>query len=759
MIPRAGALLLATSLGAGLATGLARFPDPVAVRIALVGAALVDRRPGTVALAAAGIGGHLIGSHAAQADRTACARMLPLGEDTLRLRTVDPVARSGRVIPLGRGCHGAVRAFWPRDAELPAGVTATVRARWVPRPGRLARADGILVIRRVVATSGAPDFLDRSRTVVHRRVATLFGPRAGLVDALVTGRSGAIEADLRERFAASGLVHILSISGFHMSLLGFWTLLLLGLVGVPPRHAQHLAALLVLAYAAWLGWPPPATRAAALFAVVAVGRHRQRALRPDGVLGASALVVLALDPLAVVDLGAWLSFAAMAGLLWATRWYRRQVAEPNVVIEGLAASVGASLVTAPIAALTIGRVAAVGPLVNLVAIPIAAALMPCLFAALLLAPVVPPVGEAFTAITTVLLAALDRVALFGATLPGAAGSASPGWRAALPWLVLLGLAWQALAGNASPREAIRRMGWGAVIFAWWPLATGMAVRVPGRDELAVHFLDVGQGDAAVIRTPAGRWLLVDAGPVLAGHDAGARVVVPFLRRHGARSVDLLVLSHGHQDHVGGAAAVLSVIPVGMVLEPGDPVDDERYLALLDTLASRGIRWRPVSAGWRVVVDGVAITVLGPPRAASHRTGDLNEDSVVLLVEYREFSVLFTGDAGMVTEPAWGAEPIAADLLKVGHHGSATATSSGLLAALEARAAVISLGRNRYGHPAPATLARLRAAGVPVWRTDREGTVTVTSDGRTFRVRGGRTTAEFDARDPTPENAPCCTPRR
>jgi competence protein ComEC len=198
------------------------------------------------------------------------------------------------------------------------------------------------------------------------------------------------------------------------------------------------------------------------------------------------------------------------------------------------------------------------------------------------------------------------------------------------------------------------------------------------------------------------------------------------------------------------------MPVGAVLEPGEPVADSAYLALLDTLAAHRVRWRPVEAGGAFTLDGISFRVLGPSGRA--RTGDLNEDSVVLLVQYGKFSALFTGDAGERTEPGWGSEPIDADLLKVGHHGSATATSVALLEAVEADAAVISLGRNRYGHPAPGTLGRLAAAGVPVWRTDREGTVNVVSDGRTFVVRGGRSAARYDASDPIPEPS-CCTPPR
>jgi competence protein ComEC len=132
---------------------------------------------------------------------------------------------------------------------------------------------------------------------------------------------------------------------------------------------------------------------------------------------------------------------------------------------------------------------------------------------------------------------------------------------------------------------------------------------------------------------------------------------------------------------------------------------------------------------------------------------------VLLVRYGDFTALYTGDAGLPAEATWQDAVGAVDLLKVGHHGSAGATGDEMLARIGARVAVISSGRNRYGHPAPATLQRLSSAAVQTWRTDQEGTVSVDTDGRTFRVRGARTQARFDARDPIPEMPTCCTPPR
>jgi competence protein ComEC len=751
----AGSLQLALALGAGLATGLAHFPDPVSIAIATVSAAWLSRQWSHAFLAVAIVLAIAWGAALRRGGAQSCANLLPLGEHTLQLRLVDPAHGTARAVPLGIACDGVVRTRWPSSHRVAAGVTATVVARWLPRSGFLGRPQGTLLVRRVLNQDGQPGLLARSRTAVSEATSRWFGARAGLVNALVSGQTGGIAPEIRDRFAAAGLIHVLSISGFHMGLIAFWLVLSLRLATVPPRHAEIIAAGVVLGYTAWLGWPPPATRAAALFAVTVLTRRRQRAARPDALLGASALVVLAIDPWSIVDLGAWLSFAAMAGLLWATQWYRR-VAVPRPILEAVAGSVGATLATAPIAALTIGRVAAIGPVVNLIGLPLAALVVPAIAMTLIASWLAPPVAAAFAASSTVMLSLLDRVAAIGATLPGAAGPANPGWSAALPWCALLLLALHATRGGASPREALRRAAWGMTAIIWWPLLGAPLARRGDDGRLSLHFLDVGQGDAALLRTPGGHWIAIDAGPADERFDAGARVVTPFLLRHGATQLSLMVASHAHRDHVGGAASVASAFPVGAVIEPGEPFHDPWYLRWLETLGINQVRWITARPRIRWQLDGVRFQLLHPDTMWQGRGLDLNEDSVVLLVEYGEFRALFTGDAGFPAESVWAGRVGRLDLLKVGHHGSAGSTGDRLLAAARPVVAVISSGRNRYGHPADATLARLARAGAQVWRTDREGTVSVDTDGRTFRVRGGRTDARFDARDSLPEMPTCCT---
>jgi competence protein ComEC len=260
-------------------------------------------------------------------------------------------------------------------------------------------------------------------------------------------------------------------------------------------------------------------------------------------------------------------------------------------------------------------------------------------------------------------------------------------------------------------------------------------------KLALHFLDVGQGDGALLRTPAGHWVLIDAGPKTDQSDAGRRVMVPFLARHGVRELSLVFVSHAHADHLGGVISVLERFRTGVVVEPGEQVADPLYYAFLNELASEAIPWHVGARGEQFTLDSVRFSILHPDHQWPHWGEDLNEDSLVLLVEYGGFQALFAGDAGFPAELEMRSRTRRVDLLKVGHHGSRGSTGDEWLDSLRPRAAVISVGRNNYGHPSPATLNRLRRHGVAVWRTDQDGSVSIITDGRdmTVQSRGRRVT--------------------
>jgi competence protein ComEC len=253
----------------------------------------------------------------------------------------------------------------------------------------------------------------------------------------------------------------------------------------------------------------------------------------------------------------------------------------------------------------------------------------------------------------------------------------------------------------------------------------------GGGGLELAFLDVGQGDAVALRTPAGRWVLIDAGPLEERYDAGERRVLPYLRARRARRVEALILTHPHADHIGGAGAVMRGIPVARLVDPGLPFASPVYRDVLRTAERTGTGWVAARQDRVLRIDGVELAILWPTPASLDSPEDANDISAVVQIRYGGFRALLTGDA-----PAWVEERLVArygatlrsQVLKAGHHGSRTSTSDAFLASVQPQLTVLSCGRrNRYGHPAPETVARLRRTGIRTARTDVDGTVLLRVD--------------------------------
>jgi competence protein ComEC len=267
---------------------------------------------------------------------------------------------------------------------------------------------------------------------------------------------------------------------------------------------------------------------------------------------------------------------------------------------------------------------------------------------------------------------------------------------------------------------------------------GWSSILPAPRIMRVTFLDVGQGDAIVVETPGGRRLVVDTGPRSETTSQGLLTVVPYLRSTGAQVIDALLLTHADSDHVGGAPDLLQTMEVRRLVVSGEGEESAAMREVLQTARRRGVEIVRIRRGQGLDFrDGVIAQVIHPQSGHLAKEERDNNASLVLRLRYMSTSLVLTGDAeeGAEQRMILSRQPLGADILKIGHHGSRTSTSPEFLRAVHPQAAVISCGRhNAFGHPHAQITSRLDEAAIPVFRTDRDGAIMVESDGRTIRIR-------------------------
>ena len=612
-----------------------------------------------------------------------------------------------------------------------------------PSPRELGFEEGLsgeLTIGAVLARE-PPDLRDprvwmpiargRASAAVRRIIAE---PEASVLAGALWGERGDVPESVRAEFQATGTVHVLITAGLHLGIIAALIGALCALAGV-PRAAGALGTIpLVYLYAWFSGWHLPAQRAAAMIAIVLVARACGARTSSVNTLALAAIVVAITWPVAVCSASFALSFSCVGAIvLFAApigRALRRRLPDP--VADALALTVSTQIGVWPLTAALFFVLAPFAVIANAIVVPLMGLLIPGGVLALVLAPV--PIAGALAARgETLLLGIVLAVVHALAALPFARMTIAPppAWAIAAYDVAIIA-AW--FISRRSARGAVMLVG-AACAFVLF------TANVHAPHGLTITVLDVGQGDAIVIRTPHDRVVMIDAGGVLErgptvdgrspAEAAGERIVVPYLHRSGIGRIDLLILTHPHGDHVGGCSPIIEAMPVTLIFDSGQSYGGRAYRdcivaahahAISIIIARRGMRW---TSG-----DGVTVDILSPATPFLADTGDdVNENSIVAMVRYGGFRELFMGDAGESAEArllATGAD-LRADVLKVGHHGSQYASTPAFIAGVRPRVAIISVGRhNTFGHPAPATLARLERGGATIYRTAQCGAVTLSS---------------------------------
>ncbi|UFJ38882.1 DNA internalization-related competence protein ComEC/Rec2 [Brevibacillus humidisoli] len=574
-----------------------------------------------------------------------------------------------------------------------------------------------------------------------KRLDLLFADSSvsGFMKSLLLGLRDEVEPRLADTYADLGLIHVLAISGLHVTLVSAGFLWLMERLGLTREWSLVAAILFIAGYVLLVGASPSAVRAGLMggLGLWAVRARKQIEIRQ--LWGIALLLMLLCNPYQLWQVGFQLSFCVTLGLiLYVPILMESPLPRSSWLRSSMAVATSAALVSFPFLIYWFHQFSPLSWLLNLLVVPLLSLIvLPAGYAALVVSFLFPPLGSLIGQLVNGLLPHLHHGLswLHDRSLPFSHWPHPHWWWLAgyAIWLISIPIGWH--LGYQRRRDFL--------VYGTVFCLLLVAARQPldGTDEVRITFLDVGQGDSIVVEVTNETVYLIDGGGIVRigqterwrekkdPFDPGKDIVVPYLRSRGIEQIDRLVATHGDQDHIGGLPAVAARMPIAAALLNGTP-PSRGDRELLASLARRGV---PLVTGQPGVswedVPGVVWTWLSPDGSNMSGKGEKNDASVVLLLTAYGTRVLFTGDIEQAAEErllhSYSPLLSTVDVLKVAHHGSKTSTTAAFLERMQPQAAVISVGRNnRYGHPSSDVLARLEEAGTTVFRTDRHGAITL-----------------------------------
>lgn len=582
-------------------------------------------------------------------------------------------------------------------------------------------------------------FLADLKERLAKGLARAAGREAGVFSAIVLGDKSALDKELQMRYQMAGIVHILAISGLHISVLGLGSYRILKRLGLGVWLSGFLTLAFMLPYGMMTGGSVSTMRAVSMFLISVGAKVLGRIYDMLSALAVAAVLLLLEAPASLCNSGFLLSFGAVLGIGVVVPILTEGFEVKRPVCRTLLASVCVQLVTLPVSLAFFGEVSLAGVFLNLLVLPTVGVVLASGTAAALLGLVSTPAAAVAALPGRLLLKIYEQLCILAGKLSFCTWTGgAPGWAAVVLYYFLLAAA---LLWVYWGKRRLRR----AVLAAPAVLALVAGIFALGYHPvraLTITCLDVGQGDGIVVESPQGARFLIDGGSSNKS-SVGKYQLLPFLKSRGISRLDGILVSHTDEDHISGvrellefAAKDLTTLEIGELILPEWETPPEAYGELCELAVRAGIPVEKAAAGEQLSLGGMTFVVLSPEPGAAG--ADVNEEGMVLELRYGAFRGLFTGDIGEETEERLLREGLLSDVdfLKVGHHGSRYSTGEAFLETVCPELAVISVSStNTYGHPHPDTIERLEEAGAQVWCTKDYGAVTVTVSGGTCRAEG------------------------
>ena len=568
---------------------------------------------------------------------------------------------------------------------------------------------------------------------------------AHMLFAMLFGGYNNIDKDLLDAYSTTGIIHILSVSGSHISLLSAFLLSLGKLFHLPRLFNIILLIIIIALYSILCGASAPILRASIMGILPIIALYLRRNATACHLLSITTLFLLLIDPLLLFNISFQLSFSATAGLVYLLpllkNYLEKSTKLPIFIIDNLALTISAQVFSLPIVAWYFNSLSFSSLLANLIIIPPLEFIIIISLVATLIGCILPFTQEILFIVASLTLNLCNDLTLMLSHLPFA--------KVYLPTLnKLFTFSYYCSLFcfmNTSLRSNLSKLYFYIIkhLKHYVFLSIVMICLFGGfsyyiyqqHTSLQIHFIDVGQGDACLIITPKHHSILIDTGgSINSDFDIGSYVDLPYLRHYGIIKLDYLILSHLDKDHSGGAGSILQQIPVNHLIIANEGKD--LYAKALHLAPDNPIMIKAIVAKQNMTftIDNINFTFLQDNLTNSQSS---NESSNVLKLTYHNFSALFTGDLPMVSESKLLAEnaPLKSTILKVAHHGSKTSSSLEFLQAVQPQVAIISVGKyNRFGHPNQETLDKLSSLSTKILRTDKQGAIIIYTDGYKFHYQ-------------------------
>lgn len=563
--------------------------------------------------------------------------------------------------------------------------------------------------------------------------ASLPSIHAALLNGIVLGEKSELSDDIKDTFICSGIFHLLVVSGSNVMLVAFIVYVFLKFFRVKRRVAAIISIPLIVLYALIAGYQPPVSRATIMAILVLFGIALKQDDQIINNIGIAALIALLFNPTDVFNASFQLSFLTILSIVLIypilVSWYPfpKQLTIIQVVLYG---SIAALIGIAPLSAYYFNIISFISPITNLIAGPIVSLILPAGFFTGFIYPVSPSISQLVTNTNWLLLSILMKSVQFLYYIPGSyiyIGKPAL-WLVAVYYLFLLSFIQVFYPTESAPNYAKRKQ-WLFATVSFILMIFILTSFKPWNRMLTMTFLSVGQGDSAFIQFPNGKTMLIDGGD----YSAGKRILVPYLQRLGVKQLDVVILSHPHNDHVGGLVNVLNHFNVKKVIDSKQELYDPEYYPLFcSIIQQQHIPWQKAGRGDTIgLYSGATIRILHPPINIEKSDNEPNNNSIVFQIIYGRVTALFAGDIEQKaeTELVPMNVPLGATILKVPHHGSATSSEISFFEQVNPRIAVISVGKNNwFGLPEAETITKLNRLLTQVYRTDQDGAIVIQTDG-------------------------------